>query len=131
MLTLKRRPCAGERQFIYLLTLYLYENWPDFDEDLFFLIQDALLKKISSSHFKIMGFDKAPSAVKKAKENIENANLSDFIGVHHVNFFNSRKEVFGNTTILFNPPYGERLELADIEGFYKNIGDNKNDCNYN
>jgi len=102
---------------------FAYENWPDFDEDLFFVIQDALLKKISSSHFKIMGFDKAPSAVKKAKENIENANLSDFIGVHHVNFFNSRKEVFGNTTILFNPPYGERLELKDLEGFYKNIGD--------
>ena len=24
---------------------------------------------------------------------------------------------------MFNPPYGERLELADLEGFYKNIGD--------
>ncbi len=102
---------------------FAFENWPDYDEDLYFVIQDALLNKISSPHYKIMGFDKAPSAVKKAKENIENANLSDFIGVHHVNFFNSRKEVFGNTTILFNPPYGERLELADLEGFYKNIGD--------
>jgi putative N6-adenine-specific DNA methylase len=102
---------------------FAFENWPDFDEDLFFVIQDALLKKISSSHFKIMGFDKAPSAVQKAKENIENANLTEFVGVHHINFFNSRKEVFGATTILFNPPYGERLELADLEGFYKNIGD--------
>mgnify|MGYP001605481843 FL=1 len=102
---------------------FAFENWPDFDEDLFFVIQDALLKKISSSHFKIMGFDKAPSAVQKAKENIENANLSEFVGVHHINFFNSRKEVFGATTMLFNPPYGERLELADLEGFYKNIGD--------
>jgi putative N6-adenine-specific DNA methylase len=102
---------------------FAFENWPDYDEDLYFVIQDSLLNKISSPHYKIMGFDKAPSAVKKAKENIENANLSDFIGVHHVNFFNSRKEVFGNTTILFNPPYGERLELADLEGFYKNIGD--------
>ena len=102
---------------------FAFENWPDFDEDLFFVIQDALLKKISSSHFKIMGFDKAPSAVQKAKENIENANLSEFVGVHHINFFNSRKEVFGATTILFKPPYGERLELADLEGFYKNIGD--------
>jgi putative N6-adenine-specific DNA methylase len=32
------------------------------------------------------------------------------------------KEVFGNTTILFNPPYGERLNI-DIEEFYKKIGD--------
>lgn len=102
---------------------FAFENWLDYDEDLFFIIQDSLLKKISTPHYKIMGFDKAPSAVTKANENIENANLADFAAVHHVNFFNSKKEVFGKTTIMFNPPYGERLELADIEGFYKNIGD--------
>jgi putative N6-adenine-specific DNA methylase len=102
---------------------FAFENWLDYDEDLYFIIQDSLLKKISSPHYKIMGFDKAPSAVSKANENIENANLSDFAAVHHVNFFNSKKEVFGKTTIMFNPPYGERLELADLEGFYKNIGD--------
>ncbi len=99
-----------------------FEKWSDYDEDLFFTIQDSLLKKIRSCHFKIMGFDKAPSAVRKAKENIENANLTDFVGVHHVNFFNSVKEVFGPTTILFNPPYGERLDI-DIQEFYKKIGD--------
>lgn len=99
-----------------------FEKWKDYDEDLFFTIQDSLLKKIRSSHFKIMGFDKAPSAVRKAKDNIENANLAEFIGVHHVNFFNSQKEVFGATTILFNPPYGERLDV-DMQEFYKNIGD--------
>jgi len=99
-----------------------FENWEDYDEDLYFKIQDVLLKKITNSHFKIMGFDKAPSAVRKAKENVENANLSEFIGVHHINFFNSAKEVFGKTTILFNPPYGERLDI-DINQFYKNIGD--------
>lgn len=99
-----------------------FEKWEDYDEDLYFKIQDVLLKKITNSHFKIMGFDKAPSAVRKAKENVENANLSEFIGVHHINFFNSMKEVFGKTTILFNPPYGERLDI-DINQFYKNIGD--------
>ena len=46
----------------------------------------------------------------------------EFIGVHHVNFFNSVKEVFGNTTILFNPPYGERLNI-DVNEFYKKVGD--------
>jgi len=99
-----------------------FENWKDYDDDLYFLIQDVLLKKIRSSHFKIMGFDKAPSAVIKAQDNIKNANLDEFIGVHHVNFFNSKKEVFGNTTILFNPPYGERLNIDTAE-FYKKIGD--------
>lgn len=101
---------------------FAFENWKDYDEDLYFVIQDALLNKIRSSHFKIMGFDKAPSAVKKARQNIVSANLDEFIGVHHVNFFNSTKEVFGSTTILFNPPYGERLNIDTAE-FYKKIGD--------
>ncbi len=101
---------------------FAFENWKDYDEDLYFLIQDSLLKKIKSSHFKIMGFDKAPSAVTKAKQNVINANLDEFIGVHHINFFNSKKEVFGNTTILFNPPYGERLNI-DVNEFYTKIGD--------
>jgi putative N6-adenine-specific DNA methylase len=101
---------------------FAFERWKNYDEDLYFIIQDALLKKITNSHFKIMGFDKAPSAVSKAKQNIINANLDEFIGVHHVNFFNSTKEVFGNTTILFNPPYGERLNI-DVNEFYKKIGD--------
>jgi len=99
-----------------------FEKWDDYDEDLYYVIQDSLLKKIVNPQFKIMGFDKAPSAVRKAIENIESANLSEFIGVHHVNFFNSVKEVFGSTTILFNPPYGERLNI-DVAEFYKKIGD--------
>ena len=101
---------------------FAFERWKNYDEDLYFTIQDALLKKITNSNFKIMGFDKAPSAVSKAKQNIINANLDEFIGVHHVNFFNSTKEVFGNTTILFNPPYGERLNI-DVNEFYKKVGD--------
>ena len=99
-----------------------FENWKDYNEDLYFTIQDSLLKKITNSHFKIMGFDKAPSAVNKAKQNVINANLEEFVGIHHVNFFNSKKEVFGNTTILFNPPYGERLNI-DVSEFYAKIGD--------
>ncbi|MCH3885351.1 THUMP domain-containing class I SAM-dependent RNA methyltransferase [Tenacibaculum aquimarinum] len=99
-----------------------FENWKDYNEDLYYTIQDSLLKKITNSHFKIMGFDKAPSAVNKAKQNVINANLEEFIGIHHVNFFNSKKEVFGNTTILFNPPYGERLNI-DVNEFYGKIGD--------
>ena len=101
---------------------FAFENWKDYDDDLYFTIQDSLLKKIRSSHFKIMGFDKAPSAVQKAKANVISANLEEFIGVHHVNFFNSTKEVFGKTTIVFNPPYGERLNV-ETEEFYTKIGD--------
>jgi len=99
-----------------------FEKWRDYDNALFEKIYDSLLKRVRSIPTKIMGFDKAPSAIRKAKENIESANLSDFINVFQINFFESVKQVFGPTTLLFNPPYGERLEI-DTTSFYKEIGD--------
>ena len=102
---------------------FAFENWKDYNETLFFKIHDALLSKIKKPSCKIMGFDLSMRAVKKANENIKNANLSEFVKVHPVNFFNSKKEVFGDTIIVCNPPYGERLPVKDLPNFYKKIGD--------
>jgi len=99
-----------------------FEKWNDFDEDLFNTIRNSLLKKVRDSHATIVGYDKAPSAIRKATDNIENAHLEDFIQVKQANFFETEKEVEGKTIILFNPPYGERLEI-DVPAFYKEIGD--------
>ena len=112
-----RIPPAINRDF------FAFERWLDYELDLHEKIEQSLVSKIVNMPFKIMGFDKAPSAVRKAKENIKNARLEDFIGAHHVNFFNSKKEVFGKTMLLFNPPYGDRLPLEQQGDFYKNIGD--------
>ncbi len=99
-----------------------FEKWKDYDNALFELIHDSLLKRVQEPRLKIMGFDRAPSAVRKAKENIENANLSEFIKVFQIDFFESEKQLHGPVTLLFNPPYGERLKI-DVASFYKNIGD--------
>ncbi len=99
-----------------------FEKWRDYDNSLFELIHESLLKRVQEPRLKIIGFDKAPSAVKKAKDNIQNANLSEFISVFQIDFFESEKQLHGPVTILFNPPYGERLKI-DIPSFYKNIGD--------
>ncbi len=98
-----------------------FEKWNDFDEDLFDVIRNSLLKKVKESDSVLIGYDKAPSAVRKAIENIKNAHLEDFIKVSQENFFTTEKEVEGKTIVLFNPPYGERLEI-DVPIFYKEIG---------
>ncbi len=99
-----------------------FEKWANYDNALFEKIHDSLLKRVQSPLKKIMGFDRAPSAIRKAKENIENANLSDFIKAYQIDFFESKKQVQGATILLFNPPYGERLKI-DTKSFYKKIGD--------
>lgn len=101
---------------------FAFEKWRDFDRELFDVIHESLLKKVRNSPKKIIGFDKAPSAIRKATNNILNASLEDFVTVEKQDFFQSEKPVEGKTIVLFNPPYGERISV-DIPVFYGKIGD--------
>ncbi len=101
---------------------FAFERWQDWDVDLFEKIEESLLKKTRDFHYKIMGYDKAPSAVFKAKDNIKNAQLDDFITVKHEDFFKTQKGGSDKLHMVFNPPYGERLNI-DLHAFYKSIGD--------
>jgi len=101
---------------------FAFEKWSDWDEDLYLTIEEAQLNKIQGLVGSITGFDKAPSAVEKAKDNIHNANLEEFISIDKDNFFYTKKGDDSPLHIVTNPPYGERLE-GDINELYKNFGD--------
>jgi putative N6-adenine-specific DNA methylase len=101
---------------------FAFEKWTDWDNDLFDQIIDALMKKTREFHHTIIGYDKAPSAVQKAKDNIMNANLDEYISIIQGDFFDSKKENAGPLQMVFNPPYGERLNI-ELERFYREIGD--------
>ncbi|KDN56278.1 THUMP domain-containing class I SAM-dependent RNA methyltransferase [Flavobacterium seoulense] len=101
---------------------FAFEKWKDWDNELFDKITDSLLSKVREFHHTIKGYDKAPSAVSKAKENIRNANLEEYVIIEGNNFFDTEKTSEGKLHIAFNPPYDERLDIH-MEEFYKNIGD--------
>ncbi|MEM1002388.1 MAG: THUMP domain-containing protein [Bacteroidota bacterium] len=101
---------------------FAFERWQDWDVDLFETIEESLLKKTREFHHKIVGYDKSTSAVRKAKANIKNAHLEDFISIAHEDFFKTKKTTEGPLTMVFNPPYGERLELLNISEFYGDLG---------
>jgi len=101
---------------------FAFEKWNDWDNDLFDMIVDSLMKKVKEFHYTITGYDKAPSAVMKAKDNIQNANLDDYVTIRQQDFFTSEKETRGPLHMVFNPPYGERLDI-EMERFYREIGD--------
>jgi len=101
---------------------FAFEKWSDWDADLFEKVEESLLKKIKDFHYDILGYDKAPSAVHKATDNAKNANLEEYIKVEQRNFFETEKESQGPLHMVFNPPYGERLDI-DLERFYREIGD--------
>ncbi len=101
---------------------FAFEKWNDWDNDLFDHIMDSLMKKVCEFHYTITGYDKAPSAVMKAKDNIRNANLDDYVRISERNFFETEKENKGPLHMVFNPPYGERLDIH-LERFYRELGD--------
>jgi putative N6-adenine-specific DNA methylase len=101
---------------------FAFEKWNDWDNELFDQIINSLLKKVTEFRYSIKGYDKAPSAVLKAKANIKNANLEEYITIEEQNFFDTEKETEGKLHMVFNPPYDERLDIH-MEAFYKNIGD--------
>ncbi len=101
---------------------FAFEKWYDFDNELYEKIVESSLNKTREFHYKIIGYDKAPSAVQKAKDNAANANLSEYITVERKNFFESEKFTENHLHMVFNPPYGERLNI-EMEEFYGNIGD--------
>ncbi len=110
-------PAAVNRQ------TFGFQNWPDYNAGLFEVIKNSSLKKIRElpENIKLLGYDKAPSAIEKALINIKNANLEDFISVKQADFFKTVRPQ-EDTLLLFNPPYDERLSI-DTKSFYKKTGD--------
>jgi len=102
---------------------FAFQNWQNYDADLFELIKDSSLKKIRElpPGIKLIGYDKAPSAIEKARQNIKNANLEEFITIKQADFFQTIRPEH-KTMLMFNPPYDERLNI-NVKEFYKRIGD--------
>mgnify|MGYP005709589677 FL=1 len=106
-----------------------FDSWKDYDEELFELIRDSSLNKEKEYKGKITGGDNFQKAVRMTRENIENALMFENIKVKNEDFFETK--ISPNTFVLFNPPYGERIELGMNE-FYEKVGNslknNYQDC---
>ena len=103
-------------------TTFSFMNWKNFDAELFEVIRNSCLSKVREFRGHIYSSDKAPSAVRKAQENIENAGLEEYISVVRSDFFFADRPSEVPLHIVFNPPYGERLSI-DADVFYGKIGD--------
>jgi putative N6-adenine-specific DNA methylase len=57
--------------------------------------------------------------VRISRENIDNALMYDNIKVTKSDFFETKVEA--GTFVMFNPPYGERIDLG-VNDFYEKVG---------
>ena len=96
-----------------------FEGWKDFDKQLWGKIKEISLDKEAHYTGHITGSDNFQKAVRICRENIENALLFDNIKVKTEDFFDTVIEP--GTFVMFNPPYGERIDL-EVNDFYEQVG---------
>jgi putative N6-adenine-specific DNA methylase len=99
-----------------------FENWKDYDADLFEEIQEEEFE-IDNKEVNVFGSDVSEIAIRIAKHNIENASLTKKINllIKPLEGYNPPKDEKG--VVVTNPPYGERIKKNEINAFYKVLGD--------
>ena len=100
---------------------FAFQNWNNYDEELFRKIKEFRINRVKEFSGKIIGYDIDAGMLNAARINIEAAEMEDVIEVHKMNFFETKKEHFP-LLMVFNPPYDERIAIK-FDDFYKKIGD--------
>jgi len=105
----------------YYRSYFGFMKWKNYDADLFDKIKlDADANIVEFEH-QIYGADVLKKNIRIANENIRFAKLQLDIELRQSDFIESIPP-FKNGILLFNPPYGERLEINNPIEFFKNIG---------
>lgn len=99
-----------------------FMRWLDFDQDIWRAIVTEAREGIRELPAPILAADHDPRAVDITRRHLQAVGLEGSVEV--------RKRAFehlippeGPGTLIMNPPYDERMELADAATFYKDIGD--------
>lgn len=96
-------------------------RYPDFDEALWKEVKAEANTKVRDFPHRILGFDKDLKAIKAARLNILAANMDGKIEVERKDMM-KLPPMTSNGILFMNPPYDERLAIADVNTFYKDIG---------
>jgi putative N6-adenine-specific DNA methylase len=96
--------------------------WNSFDKALWQQVkQEAMQEMVVPAH-RIFASDADKFQMRTAQENIENAGFEDDIELKQLDFM-ELKPIRSEGIIVMNPPYGERMDDANIIPMYKAIGD--------
>jgi putative N6-adenine-specific DNA methylase len=100
---------------------FAFENWLDYDEELFRSILTSLTNKITDYPLDIRASDRSRVALQIALENAKMADVEKDIVFEPRTLEKSVNP--GKKAFLFmNPPYGERMQTDEIEALYGMIG---------
>lgn len=105
----------------YFREFYGFQNWQNYNSELFGRVKERYNAKIKPISVMISGSDISMQAVRMARESVQNASLAGEVRINHEDFINSSASA-KDGMILFNPPYGTRIIPEQINTLYSSIG---------
>ena len=102
---------------------YAFKHLKDFDQELWERIQDDIPRKPLSNPTFIIGSDSDTEMVRIARENARVLPIGNIVEFVAKDFRDQKATTDKGGVLITNPPYGERLEIEEIDKLYKEIGD--------
>lgn len=113
---------ASNMPAAYYRPYFAFQRWNDYDANIWKRVKEEGLRNIHDPECEVYGSDISGKNLSLAERNIHQAKLHHDIQLKMGDFFEiDAPDDHG--FIICNPPYGERLEMEDIQEFYKKIGD--------
>jgi putative N6-adenine-specific DNA methylase len=102
--------------------IFGFMNWPDYEPSLWEELQAETIDTQVEFEHRIIGCDISEKSIAISRRNLQFARLHKDIELFHSSFQDFTPPA-GNGWLVTNPPYGERLQVKDIIGLYKDMGD--------
>jgi putative N6-adenine-specific DNA methylase len=116
MIALRHAPNLYREQFAFM-------QWRNYDEKLFNrTCHEVADQQLDEWEHWAIGGDINAQTIQIARQNVQRAQLEDYIRLSVKDFMNSQLPNNGGM-LMMNPPYDMRLQDDDIVAFYKNMGD--------
>jgi putative N6-adenine-specific DNA methylase len=100
---------------------YAFQNWPDYNEELFENISKVTEKR--EFRYNIYASDISGGNLLNAQTNARRALVFNKIKFKTADFKDLVLDVSANTIVIINPPYGERLKSPNLDNLYAMIGE--------
>ena len=100
---------------------FAFENWPDFDAELFDRLYNDDSNERPVEH-PIIGADISPAAIDIARRNAKSAAVMRYLTLQTKALSQWEQALAPSGILVTNPPYGERISAPDMDALYQMIG---------
>jgi len=101
---------------------FAFEKWNNFNKELWEKVLADAKAQIQPTSATIRCSDIYKKSVHISQSNAERAGMDKWIEFDVHDFTKNRPKT-SKSMVILNPPYGERIQLRDLLGLYKEIGD--------